>query len=177
MTRTTAHTKTIRLTLTALFMSMNILLCMRTFSLPVPGGNLYLCDAVISLAAILFNPWEAFVVGGVGSFLGDLLFYPVAAPVSLITHGLQAVVISLLSHYTLRKHPRVASGIGVSIGAVIMVTGYTLGKIFYYSTAADAWMKLPYEIVQGAVGAIFGMLLCWRLHVRDLFLRMLREEA
>jgi len=71
-------------------MAMNIALS--SFGVPVPGGHLYLCDVVICLAAILLNPFEAFVVGGVGSFLGDLLFYPAPMFVSLVTHGLQAAV-------------------------------------------------------------------------------------
>ena len=71
---------------------------MSSFGIPVPGGHLYLCDVVICLAAILLDPAEAFVVGGIGSFIGDLIFYPLPMFVSLVTHGLQAVVISLISH-------------------------------------------------------------------------------
>ena len=77
------------LTVTALFMAMNVLLSMSIFSIPVPGGHLYFNDAIINTAAILLNPWAAFAVGGVGSFLGDMLFYPAPMFVSLITHGLQ----------------------------------------------------------------------------------------
>ena len=52
------------------FMAFNIILS--SFGIPVPGGHLYLCDVVICLAAILLTPLEAFVVGGIGSFLGSL---------------------------------------------------------------------------------------------------------
>ena len=62
---------TIRLTTTALLMAMNVALS--SFGVPVPGGHLYLNDIVICLAAILLNPFEAFIVGGVGAFLGDFL--------------------------------------------------------------------------------------------------------
>lgn len=55
-------------------MAMNVALC--SFGVPVPGGHLYLNDIVICLAVILFDPVEAFTVGGVGAFLGDLFFYP-----------------------------------------------------------------------------------------------------
>ena len=74
----------------------------------------------------------------------------------------EAAVISLIAHYALKQHPVAASGIGVVVGAVIMVTGYTLGKIFVYSTFEYAMLKLPYEILQAAVGAVGGMLLCWK---------------
>ncbi len=166
----TRNITTIRITMAALFMALNI--SMSSFGIPVPGGHLYLCDVVICLASILLNPFEAFVVGGIGSFLGDLLFYPLPMFVSLVTHGLQAVVISLISHHTLKENPKLASGIGVTVGAVIMVTGYTLGKIYVYSTLEYAIMKLPYEIAQGALGAVLGMILCWRCGLRNLYQRL-----
>ncbi|HHV72500.1 MAG TPA: ECF transporter S component [Clostridia bacterium] len=165
---------TVRLTTTAVLMAMNIALS--SFGIPVPGGHLYLCDVVICLAAILLPPFEAFVVGGVGSFIGDMLFYPLPMFVSLVTHGLQAVVISVFSHKVLKNKPKLASGIGVTIGAIIMVTGYTLGKIYVYSTLEYAILKLPYEIAQAAIGAIFGMLLCWRCGIHKLFNDMINSK-
>ena len=60
------------LTFTALFMSMNIVLS--SFSIPVPGGHLYLNDVIICTAAILLDPLGAFIVGGVGAFFGDMIF-------------------------------------------------------------------------------------------------------
>ena len=106
---------------TAVFMALNI--AMSSFGVPVPGGHLYLNDIVICLAAIILDPVAAFAVGGIGAFLGDFFFYPAPMFVSLVTHGLQAVVISLISHNALKKHPKLASGLGVSVGAVIMVVG------------------------------------------------------
>lgn len=140
-------------------MAMNVALS--SFGVPVPGGHLYLNDIVICLAAILFDPVAAFMVGGVGAFLGDLFFYPTPMFVSLVTHGLQAVVISVFSHYVLKKHPKIASGIGVTLGAVIMVVGYSLGRTFIYASPAAAVAKLPFRILQAAVGAVVGMILCW----------------
>ena len=165
---------TIRLTVTALFMAINIALS--SFGVPVPGGHLYLNDIVICLAAILLNPFEAFAVGGIGAFLGDMLFYPAPMFVSLVVHGLQAVVISLFSHKVLKHKPVVASGIGVAIGAVIMVVGYSLGRAYIYSTPEYAILKLPYQIAQAVVGAILGMLLCWKFGIRKLFRKTVGEE-
>ena len=152
-------TATLNITVTAVLMAMNV--AMSSFGVPVPGGHLYLNDVVICLASILLGPVEAFMVGGVGAFLGDLFFYPTPMFVSLVTHGLQAVVISVFSHYVLKKHPKFASGIGVTLGAVIMVVGYSLGRAFIYATPAAAVAKLPFQILQAAVGAVVGMLLCW----------------
>ena len=160
MTKTQIKFTTIRITVVALFIALTIAMC--SFGIPVPGGHLYLVDVIIVTAAILLNPVEAFIVGGIGSFLGDLIFYPTPMFVSLVTHGVQAVVISVFAHYILKKHPKISSGIGVSIGAIIMVAGYTFGKAFIYSTVEYAILKLPYECAQGILGAVFGMLLVYR---------------
>ena len=92
---------TYRLCTTALFMALNI--TMSSFGVPVPGGHLYMNDIIICTAAILLDPLAAFMVGGVGAFLGDLFFYPTPMFVSLVTHGLQAVTISLFSHYVMKS--------------------------------------------------------------------------
>lgn len=155
---------------TAMFMAMNIALS--SFGVPVPGGHLYLNDVVICLAAIILDPLAAFMVGGVGAFLGDLFFYPTPMFVSLVTHGLQAVVISLISHRALKKRPVLASGIGVTLGAVIMVVGHSLGRAFIYSTPETALIKLPYQILQAAVGAAGGMLLCWKCGLHKVYTKM-----
>ena len=164
------YNTTVKMTVTALFMAMNIALS--SFGIPVPGGHLYLNDIVICLAAILMDPLQAFVVGGIGAFIGDFLFYPAPMFVSLVTHGLQAVIISLFSHRFLKNNPRLASGIGVAVGAVIMVVGYSLGRAFIYSTPEYALLKLPFQILQAVVGAIVGMLLCWKLGIHKLYTRI-----
>lgn len=156
-----------RLCIAAVFMALNVALS--SFGIPVPGGHLYLNDIVICTAAILLDPFSAFAVGGVGAFLGDLFFYPLPMFVSLVTHGLQAVVISVVSHHVLKKHPVLSSGIGVALGAVIMVVGYSLGRAFIYSTPEYAVLKLPYQILQAGVGAVGGMILCWNCQLEKLF--------
>ncbi len=166
---------TLWICLTAMFMALNV--AMSSFGVPVPGGHLYLNDIIICTAAIILDPVAAFIVGGVGAFLGDLFFYPLPMFVSLVTHGLQAVIISVFSHYVLKKHPVLASGIGVSIGAVIMVVGYSLGRAFIYSTPEYAVMKLPYQILQAVVGAVVGMLLCWKCGVYKLYNKALAKTS
>ena len=162
------------ITMTAVFMAMNIALC--SFSIPVPGGHLYLCDAIICLAALLLGPYEAFVVGGVGAFLGDLIFYPTPMFVSLAVHGLQAVVISLIAHHAFGEHKKLAAVVGLVLGSIIMVVGYFLGKTYVYSTFEYAVIKLPYEIAQAALGAVLGMMLRFPLGVGRLFERAARLD-
>lgn len=162
------------ITFTAMFLALNIALS--SFGVPVPGGHFYLNDVVICVAAILLNPFYAFIVGGIGSFLGDFFFYPTPMFVSLATHGLQAVVISLFVHKFLAQKEKIGAVIGVAIGAVIMVVGYSLGRAFIYSTPEYAILKLPYQILQAAIGAIAGVILCYPAGLKKIYQRMSERQ-
>lgn len=157
------------LCVSALFMSLNII--MSSFGVPVPGGHLYLNDIIIDTAAILLDPLAAFLVGGVGAFLGDFFFYPAPMFVSLATRGLQAVVISLIAHRTLRSKPAVASSFGVAAGALISVVGYSLGRAFVYGTPEAAVLKLPYQLVMAFGGGAVALALCWKFGMEKQFRR------
>lgn len=165
-----------KLTLTAILMSMVIILSTSWTCIPVPGGHLYFNDTVIVLASIVLDPVYAFAVGGLGAFLGDLILYPQAMFVSLFAHGLQAIAISIISHKALKKKPVVSSIIGALVGAVIMVIGYTIGRAFVYSTPEYAIIKLPFEVLQAALGVVFGPLLVWKLGFGKIMKKVLREE-
>ena len=160
---TTSSLRTVRpikwLTVTAMLMALNI--AMSSFGIPVPGGHLYLNDAIICTAAILLDPLGAFVVGGVGAFLGDFFFYPAPMFVSLVTHGLQAVVVSLCAHKLMKDHRGRAALVGVILGVVINVVGYSIGRAFVYATPEAAMLKFPFQVFQATFGAVVSMLLCF----------------
>ena len=93
------------------------------FHIPLGFANLYLTDIAVCMAGILLTPFYAAVAGGVGAFLGDMLFYPQAMVVSLIVRTVQVVIISVFSHYIMRKRPAISSLIGCIIGIFIMAFG------------------------------------------------------
>ena len=158
------------LTVTALLMALNIIMSTSVLSVPVPGGHMYLNDVIIVSAAILLEPFYAFLVGGVGAFIGDMLFYPTPMFVSLAVHGVQALVISLFVHRWMKERPLPASVVGALIGWGITFTGYSLGRAFIYSTPAYAIAKLPFQILQTAVGSAIALFLCWgRPHLVRLY--------
>ena len=165
-----------KLTVTALLLAMNIIMSISVFSIPVPGGHMYLNDVVIVTAAILLEPFYAFIVGGVGAFIGDFLFYPAPMFVSLVTHGLQAVVISLCARRMLKNRPVTASAIGSAFGLLITVVGYTLGRAFIYGPPPYAVAKLPFQILQTAVGSAAALLLCWKAGLVKLYNKQFGEK-
>lgn len=157
------------LTLTGLLTAMNVVLSLSIFSIPVPGGHLYFCDVVIDTAAILLDPLSAFIVGGIGSFLGDFFFYPAPMFVSLVTHGLQAVVVSLISHKLWQNRQVISSSLAVTVGALLMVLGYTLGRAYVYSTPEYAIIKLPFEFLQAGFGAVVSIILLYPMQLKRIF--------
>jgi uncharacterized membrane protein len=175
MKMTNNKNMTKRITFTALFMALNIALS--SFGVPVPGGHFYLNDVVICTAAILLDPVDAFIVGGIGAFIGDMIFYPVPMFVSLATHGLQAVVISLCTRKILPNKKMAGAITGVILGAIIMVVGYSLGRAFIYSTPEYAILKLPYQILQAGIGAVAGVLICYPFGIKRVFTRMYAGEV
>ena len=164
-----------KLTVAALLLAMNIVMSMPMFSIPVPGGHMYLNDVVICTAAILLDPFYALVVGGVGAFIGDMLFYPPPMFVSLVAHGLQALVISLCTRRLLKGREIASSVIGAAIGLVISVVIYTLGRAYVYSTPAYAVAKFPFQILQTLVGSAAALLLCWKCGIVKIFRKMFGE--
>ena len=165
------YLSTKKLTVAAVLMAMNIIMSISALSIPVPGGHMYLNDLIIVTAAVLLEPFYAFAVGGLGAFIGDMLFYPAPMFVSLVSHGLQALVISLFVHRWMKSRPVAASVVGAALGLVISVVGYTLGRAYIYSTPAYAAAKFPFQILQTLVGSTLALLLCWKCGVVKLFQR------
>lgn len=173
------RTKLKTIALSGIFMALVVVASSSMLSIPVPGGHLYMNDFVICSASIILGPIPAMIVGGVGAFLGDFFFYPTPMWVSLVTHGLQALVVSLCSRYIFKKHqfkkrPIVASSIGVALGALINVVGYTFGRAFIYGTPEAAIAKFPFQIIQACVGAVLAIILCYPLGIKRLACKMLK---
>lgn len=168
--KTTRNKLTKRLTITAMLTALNIIFS--SFSLPVPGGHLYLNDIIICVASILVDPVSAFVVGGIGAFVGDLIFYPAPMFVSLFSHGVQAVLISICVHYLpFKKHEPINAIIGLALGGAIMVAGYTFGRAFIYSTPEYAVVKLPFEFLQSLIGIVMSLILCYALRLKRILIK------
>ena len=164
-----------KLTFSAVLMALTVILSASFMSIPVPGGHMYLNDVIIVTASVLLSPFYAAVIGGVGSFLGDLLFYPAPMFVSLFTHGLQAFVISVFVHVIFKKKPFTGALLGAAVGLVITVAGYTFGRAYVYGTPEYAVLKFPFQVLQTAVGSALSLLICFPLGLRKQGRRFLED--
>ena len=63
----------------------------------------------------------------------------------------------------MNKRKRTSGIIGVAVGAVIMVVGYTLGRAYVYSTPEYAILKLPFQIAMAVIGGAAAIILVYVL--------------
>lgn len=129
-----------------------------------PFGNLYWCDGMIFLAAYLLDPLAAFIAGGFGTFLYDVMHGAASTMfASLIIHGLQAVTVSLLLHYIFpKKFEALWAGISSIVGAFCVILGYFILR--YYITGYDlatCGYKAVANVIQEIVGVVVGMVICY----------------
>ena len=158
-----------RLTLSAFFMALVIILSSSLLSIPVPGGHFYFNGIVIFLVGLIFPPTEAVIIAGIGSFIGDFLFYPLPMWVTLVTHSLQVLAIALVVGGRLGKLSK--SRAGLLLGAIIDLVGYGLGRAFIYGTPAVAIMKIPFDVI----AAIIGLGLAYYIYFHTGFVKQFKK--
>ena len=164
-----------QLTFAAVFAALNVILS--SFSVPTPfGGHLYLTDIAVCLAGITLNPVLAVIAGAGGAALGDVFFYPAATLITLVTRTVQVIVISVFSNYISTKKEPAFSLIGCVLGVIIMATGYTLGSAFIYSTPEYAVYKIPFELLQAAVGVAIAMPLAYKFRLKKICLGLVEKD-
>lgn len=142
-------------------MFMALIALTGAFSIPAGMAHIYLTDVFVCTAALLLPPVYGCAAGALGAFLGDMMFYPQAMLVTLITRFAQCLVIETARAKLLRGHRTAARVLAAALGAVIMVCGYTLGHMLMYGAAETAFVTyvLP-QVLQAAFGAFVGTVLC-----------------
>jgi uncharacterized membrane protein len=124
---------------------------------PTPAkGYVNLSDVAITFSALAFGPWVGAIAGGVGAGIADLIGgYPVYAPISLLVHGLQGLVIGLIGY---RQRSIWMLILAWFAGAVVMVLGYLVGGIPIVGLATSA-LDIPANAFQALIGGVVGITL------------------
>lgn len=125
-----------------------------------PFGSLYWCDGVIFIAAYLVDPIAAFIVGGMGTFLYDVIYGNAAMMfASLVIHGLQAVAVSVLVHYVFpKKLEAVWAFIASLAGAACVIAGYFILRFYIQGNEIEyCGFRAVANVIQETVGIAVGM--------------------
>jgi len=141
----------------ALFAS---LCCVMTLviQIPAPTGHVNLGDVAVLLSAWMLGPLWGGAAAGVGSALADLLSWPAYAPATFVIKFAMAAVAALLFQRVKKRSSRF---LGMFVGAVaaeaVMVGGYFLYESIVLAVGAAAAASIPFNLVQGTVGAVVGV--------------------
>ncbi len=124
---------------------------------PVPAtqGYVNLSDVAITFVSLAFGPWAGMVAGGLGAALADLFGgYAQFAPLSLLAHGLEGLVIGLVAG---RSHSVPRMILGCIAGGACMVGVYFLGEGIFLTGWPNALAEVPLNAFQALVGAVAGI--------------------
>lgn len=154
--------KTREFALLALFIA---LVCVATMivRIPIPQTNGYmnLGDSMVLLAGVSFGPFAAFIAGGVGSALADLIGgYPQWALWTLAIKGIEALIAwgLFLSLKLSRGRITFPQVLVFMLATAWMVLGYFVSECIMYDQKA-ALAEVPANIVQASGSVVLATLL------------------
>ena len=117
-----------KITFMALFTAL-ITVSTAILSIPNPFGYTNFGDTFIFLGAMLFDPLFAFISGGIGSMIADLILgYSSYAPFTFVVKGLEGLIASIIlkSLLKVKFNEHLSVIFSCVLGALVMVLGYIL---------------------------------------------------
>jgi len=133
--------------------------------IPIPPfGSIYWCDGIIYIAAYLLDPLSAFLTGGLGTLLYDLIHGNAAMMLpSFIIHGLQGAAVSALVHCVFpKKAEALWAGVASFVGALIVISGYFILRVAIQERGWEyAAFRIVANVLQEIIGVSLAMIICF----------------
>lgn len=144
-------------------MSAVVFVLTRMVQIPTPArGYIHLGDAAIFFSSFAFGPWVGGIAGALGTGLADVTSgYPQWAPFSFLVHGLQGVVVGLITHTAVRSADRPSQAewyrllLAVGAGSLVVVVGYFVAGTILMGIGTAA-TEIPANIIQALSGGLVG---------------------
>lgn len=159
----TTHERLIRLCFAAMFAAL-IFVATKLIQIQTPtGGYVHFGDCFILIAAWTLGPVYGFAAAGIGSALVDLMGYAQYVPGTFFIKGMMALTAALIIRAFIKKSgkPKLSGLIVGGLAAeLIMIVGYYLYEATLVGYGfAGALKGIPGNCLQGAFGAVFGVVL------------------
>lgn len=128
--------------------------------IPTAKGYLNLSDVAICFIAFTFGPWTAFLAGGLGAAIADLVSgYAQWALISFVVHGAEGLLVALIVRN--RADSKGISAVRKILAGIVCVATVTLGYFLlagaFVSGFAVAAAEIPGNLVQSLVGVVLGL--------------------
>lgn len=144
-----------KIALTGVLMAL-VIISILFIKIPTFNGYVHIADSFILVSGVL-GPFSAFIVGGVGALLSDIIVgYPAYAPWSLILHGFQGVIMALVLLKAKKMNYLLFFIAGSVISFFTVVLGYAIAEYVLFGTLATALSTIPFNIFQILVGSGIG---------------------
>jgi uncharacterized membrane protein len=124
-------------------------------------GYINLCDAAVYFAAFTFGPVTAFISGGLGPAIADIISgYAQWAPITFLAHGLQGLTAGLVAWQFFKKTGKGFSlsspglYLGWLTGTLVMISLYFGGGLILAGLSAAA--EIPMNLIQNLAGLLAG---------------------
>lgn len=159
----TSHEKLLRLCFAAMFAALIFVATKLIQINTLTGGYVNFGDCFILIAAWTLGPVYGFAAAGIGSALSDLMGYAQYVPGTFFIKGMMAIAAALIVRAFIKKSVK-AQLPGLIVGAlsaeIIMIVGYYLYEATLLGYGfAGALEGIPANCLQGAFGAVFGVIL------------------
>lgn len=134
-----------------------------TFYIKVPnaiGGYFNLGDGFILLFSSILNPMGAFLVGGLGSAMADVVGgYPHYFIPTLLIKGIEGVMVSML----LKRFGAKIKVLTFVSASSWMILGYFVAKWIMKDSMIVALSGIPSNLIQGMAGILIALILYPRI--------------
>lgn len=125
------------------------------------GGYVHLGDSLVYISGVLFGPIFGGISAAIGSFIADMLGYPLYAVPTLIIKGIDAFVVGLIYMNTGAKSDNmnkkiVSYIVAFLLGGAVMVSGYCIFESYMYGFKTAILAVIP-NIIQAVVGGFLGL--------------------
>ncbi len=142
---------------------LSALICVATMIIKIPTplkGYVNAGDGFILLGASILSPAYAFLAGGLGSALADVLSgYSSYALATFVIKGLMALFAALILKKLKESNSKgILKIIPALVAEIIMVLGYFVYEGFLYGFGPSAVNIIP-NLFQGVAGIIIGLTL------------------
>ena len=141
----------------ALFAALTCVMTL-VIQIPAPTGHVNLGDVGVLLSAWVLGPLWGGAAAGVGSALADLLSWPTYAPATLVIKFAMAAAAALIFRAAKKRgHKYIGMTLGAVAAEAVMVGGYFFFESNILDVGAAAVASIPFNLVQGTVGAVVGV--------------------
>lgn len=125
------------------------------------GGYVHLGDSLVYISGVLFGPIFGGLAAAIGSFIADMLGYPLYAVPTFIIKGLDAFVVGAIYMNTGAKSDNMRKKIVSYIiaflaGGAVMVSGYCIFESYMYGFQTAVLAVIP-NVMQAVIGGFLGL--------------------